>query len=126
MSLSAHDRHELDLIEEALAGTDPRFAAKLSAFSRLADGEAMPERERIRAQRQHAAGRAWAGARRGHRGMPAGGWITIAAWLLISLALVSAALAFGHPGSTAECAQWQGLVCVRHAVPRQGTTAGRQ
>lgn len=116
LSLNAHDRHELSLIEEALAGTDPRFAAKLSAFSRLANGEAMPERERIRAGRQHPAGRAVRGLRPGQPGTLR--WISVAVWLLISIALLSTALALGDTGTSAPCARWQGLVCTRQRTPR--------
>jgi hypothetical protein len=134
VSLNAHDRHELSLIEEALAGTDPRFAASMSAFSRLAGDEEMPERERIRddaprglarvIRGRHHRGRG--GARRaGGRHGPSAGWpgtwergrwISVTVWLLISAALLSVALALGHDGSGARCAQWQGLTCVRQGT----------
>ncbi len=48
MSLSAHERQELDEIQGGLAASDPRLAAMMRAFSRLAAGEAMPPAEEIR------------------------------------------------------------------------------
>jgi Protein of unknown function (DUF3040) len=101
VSLNAHDRHALDLIEAELASSDPQFAAKLSAFSRLANGGTMPERERIRAGR----------------------WLslaTVAVWLVVSLGLLGVALVASHIGAGPPCAQWQAAVCadgVDHHVP---------
>lgn len=57
LSLSAHDRQELEEIEEGLAASDPQLAAMLSTFSRLVDGEAIPAREQIRADKQNRAAR---------------------------------------------------------------------
>lgn len=107
MSLNAHDRQVLALIEEELAGADPRFAAKLSAFSRLAEG-AMPERERIRGRRRRPVGAPSVGAP-----SPAGPsvcglrpgrqasykfiyWIAVAMALSVSLAMIYFALISGH------------------------------
>ena len=46
MSLSAREQQALDSIKSGLAGSDPELAALLSAFTRLASGEEMPDRER--------------------------------------------------------------------------------
>jgi len=54
MSLSARDQQALDSIKDDIVRHDPELAALLVSFTRLASGEAMPARERIRA----AAGRA--------------------------------------------------------------------
>jgi len=49
MSLSAWEQQALDSIKDGLAGSDPELAALLSAFTGLASGEDMPDRERVRA-----------------------------------------------------------------------------
>lgn len=119
MSLNAHDRHALDLIEEGLADSDPRFAAKLSAFSRLTDDGEMPARERIGAGRLHSPGLAV-------RGLLSGGparqrrvlYVTaIAVWLSISVMLISVALVLSHSGSATACTEWRGTACAGRATP---------
>ena len=49
MSLSAREQQALDSITGRLADSDPGLAALLTGFTRLASGEEMPQRERIRA-----------------------------------------------------------------------------
>ena len=49
MSLSAREQQALDSITGRLADSDPELAALLTGFTRLASGEEMPQRERIRA-----------------------------------------------------------------------------
>jgi DUF3040 family protein len=105
MSLNAHDKHALDKIEERLADTDPRFAARLSAFSRLADGSTMPERERIRPGPKRTFGRSGRLA-----------WATVAGWLVISLGLIAVALIASH--TDGGCKQGQAASCAsRDANP---------
>jgi hypothetical protein len=48
MSLSAWEWQALDLIEDGLTGSDPELAALLVIFNRLASGEEMPAREKVR------------------------------------------------------------------------------
>jgi hypothetical protein len=50
MSLSAWEQQALDSIEDELAGADPKLASLLATFARLASGEEMPVREKIRKQ----------------------------------------------------------------------------
>ena len=102
LSLNAHDRQVLALIEEELAGADPRFAAKLSAFSRLTEG-AMPERERIRGRRRRpvgapsAGGPSVCGLRPGRQASyKFVYWIAVAMALSVSLAMIYFALISGH------------------------------
>jgi hypothetical protein len=102
LSLNAHDRQVLALIEEELAGADPRFAAKLSAFSRLTEGT-MPEREQIRGRRRPSADRPSANPS-SICGLPPGRqasyklfyWIAVAMALSVSLAIIYFALISGH------------------------------
>ena len=51
MSLNEPQRQALGSIEDGLAGSDPRLASMLNIFSRLAAGEEMPVREKIRVLR---------------------------------------------------------------------------
>ena len=50
MSLNAWEQQALDSIKNGLAGSDPELAALLSAFTRLASGEEMPDREKVPAR----------------------------------------------------------------------------
>ena len=57
MSLSAWEQQALDSIKDGLAGTDPKLAALLATFDRLASGEGMPAREKVQAGRRRGAHR---------------------------------------------------------------------
>ena len=48
MSLNQSETQALGTIADGLAGSDPRLASMLDIFSRLAAGEEMPAREKIR------------------------------------------------------------------------------
>lgn len=116
MSLNARDRQALDRIEEELSGADPRFAARLSAFSRLADGEGMPARERIRPRRQRIGPFFLSRlSRRSTVGV---------VWLAISLMLFTVAIALSHLSAGSGCAQWQGLSCAQRSVPSAPPATG--
>jgi hypothetical protein len=49
MSLSTWELQALDSIKDELADSDPRLVTLLTTFSRLASGEAMPVRGKLRA-----------------------------------------------------------------------------
>lgn len=136
MSLSAHDRRALGLIEEGVAGSDPHLAAMLSAFSRLADGEAMPGHERIEGGRRDTVVRA------GHIMLPArpgggrpgtaaqrlasrlsGKWVALV-WLgMLLTSLVVITVVLSHTSTSAACASRPLSACGHHAVPhRQSRT----
>ncbi|MGH3282091.1 MAG: DUF3040 domain-containing protein [Trebonia sp.] len=118
MSLNAHDRHALAQIEEDLVGGDPKFAAKLSGFSRLADGEEMPESERIRQARRHVVGPALRGLRPGRPGAPRlMYWIAVAMAVALTLAVICFALVLGNTGGKAACTGWQVGACARRSAP---------
>lgn len=118
VSLSAHDRRALDLIGEGIAASDPRLAAMLSAFSRLADGEAMPGRERIRARGWRPPGEAskdmLAAGQGGRRSRMTVQRLVVLAWLGISLVLIAIALVTSHAGAAASCASPASHVCGNH------------
>ena len=95
--MNAHDRQALARIEETLADADPQFAARMSAFSRLTDDEAVPEREQIRGNVRHAVGLGRWGPRFGQPGARGlAYWIAVALAVAITLAVISAAIF--HPG----------------------------
>lgn len=127
MSLNAHERHALARIEEELAGADPRFAATLSAFSRMADGEAMPERERIREARRSVMGPAVCGVRPGQPGSyKLVYWAAVAVAVCLTIAVISFALVSGHTGSSGACTEWQTGVCVRQTQPSSPTHSSQK
>lgn len=115
--MSTHERRVLDQIGESLAGSDPRLAAMLSAFDRLADGEAMPGRERIQAGRRPAGQefRAVMSPAPGRCGRQMAGrrWVVLT-WLVISLGLIALAMAASHVGSSTPCAAWLVSACGHH------------
>lgn len=99
MSLSTRDSKALDEIDGRLAAADPQLAGKLSVFSRLADGEAMPVRERTTADKRRA---------------PARDFLVL--WLGISFALVVVALVMTHTtGGGTACASWPASGCGAHS-----------
>jgi hypothetical protein len=107
MGLSAWDRQELDCIEEWLASSDPELASKLTTFSRLAVGEDMPAVERIgsgpssaRRRRVTRAHPAQPGRPRGHFGRSPK---AVALWLVMTLALIVAAVTASHIGGAGTC-----------------------
>jgi hypothetical protein len=51
MSLSAREEQILDSMEDGLARSDPKLTWMLATFTRLASGEEMPAREKIRPAR---------------------------------------------------------------------------
>ncbi len=51
MSLNESEMQALGCIADGLAGSDPRLASMLNIFARLAAGEEMPAREKIRIRR---------------------------------------------------------------------------
>lgn len=118
MSLSAHDRQVLARIEETLAGADPQFAARMSSFSRLADGGAAPERERICGNVRSAIGSGRWSLRSSQSGArKVSSWIAVAIAVAIALAVISAALVSGRANTKDTCAERHGVACAGQAAP---------
>jgi hypothetical protein len=69
MSLNEPKMQDLGWIENGLADSDPRLASMLNIFSRLAAGEEMPVREKIRLRRGRPAAHRLRRARRHPRGI---------------------------------------------------------
>jgi heme/copper-type cytochrome/quinol oxidase subunit 3 len=119
LSLNSRDIQALGKIEERLAASDTQLAAMLSTFSRLADGEAIPAREQIQADKQRAR-RPWAARPRAARRTRLGLQATMAVWLIISSVVIAVAVVLSHTGSTTTCTNWPVIACRNHmpAHPR--------
>ena len=110
MSFTEPEMYALGWIEDGLAGSDPRLAAMLTIFSRLAAGEEMPAREEIRVRRGRPAAHrprlAWRHPHRGtvfpqprrlypHLGLPLA---MVLLWVVISAGMVAVALVLNTSG----------------------------
>jgi hypothetical protein len=119
MSLNAREQKALDLIKDGLGGSDPEMAALLSAFTWLASGQGMPDREKTRAA-----------SRRAFRQLRRARWrsslrrmcrrldfrrTALLLSLLASVALVAVALALNADGDHATCAESAAMVCTSPA-----------
>jgi Protein of unknown function (DUF3040) len=126
LSLNAHDRHALAQIEEALADADPKFAAKLSSFARLADAGSMPERERIGEARRPVFGSSICGMRPGQPGAHKLIYLIIVATAVaLTVAMISFALV-SHPSGKGGCAGWQTAACAKQATTTAPAHSGQQ
>ncbi len=118
-SLSARDRHALQAIFADLAASDPDLAGRLGTFTQLTAGEAMPDREQIRARRARRSGSGQRALTHGQR------WarVMIVMWLLVSAAMVTIAVVLSS-GTPAPCkASWT-TGCAQptpsHSIPQTG------
>lgn len=117
MSLSAWEQQALESIKNGLAGSDPELAALLSAFSRLASGEEMPDRETTsagsrRAFRRLRRARRRASLRRTCRRLGFLGTALLLLWPLITAALIAVALALNAGGNRGTCTETAAIICV--------------
>jgi hypothetical protein len=125
MSLSAWEQQALDSIKKELAGSDAGLAALLSAFTRLASDEEMPEREQIRGSRRalrpfHRA--RWRSSLRRVFRRLGNQRAAVLLWLLASAALLAAALALNVGSGRGTCAEPAVINCVG-PTPRHGSGA---
>jgi hypothetical protein len=152
MSLNVRERHSLRAIEARLTRADPRLAAKLGMFARLAAGERMPARERVRpgwrlsARRPPGPGllaprqpgnREPGGRQPGLRDLACRpirrmGWqrAVLLLWLITTLAMTATGLALSHAGGGWTCAPpWTACTSQPHAAgphPAAPRSATRQ
>jgi hypothetical protein len=120
LSLNSRDRRALDMIEERLAASDTQLAAMLSAFSRLADGEAIPAREQIQADKQRA--RRSRADRRTRLGLQT----IMAVWLLISSVLIAVAVVLSHGRGNTACPDWPVTACRNHMPAHPRANSGQR
>lgn len=116
MSLNAREQQALDSIKDRLAGSDPELATLLSAFTRLASGEDMPDREKVPARSRWALRRSLAGRRRSGAG---GRWqrlgllraALLLSWVLTTAALIGVAVVLSTGGGHGTCTETVAMVC---------------
>jgi hypothetical protein len=136
MSLSAREEQILGSIEDGLARSDPKLTSMMATFTRLASGQEMPARGKIRAirpgpnlrDRRPGCGdvaRRRAGRLRQHLGLPQYGvlWLAAAA----AVALVAIALAVSHGGSgQRSCTTSWSAICNAQAPAHPSGSQARQ
>jgi hypothetical protein len=120
MSLSAWEQQALDSIKDGLAGSDPELAALLSAFTQLASGEEMPDREKVQAGSRRALRRVrrarWRpGARRMCQRLGIQRAVLLL-WLLTTAAVITVALALNNGGDHGTCTETVAMICVDQAL----------
>ena len=127
MSLSASEQQALDSIEATLTSSDPKLASLLAIFARLASGEEMPVRERVRIHRRLQVTRGWRRKQRCSRPDKAGwhlrsgfrslGWRRAAALMMCVLAfagLIAVSVINSH-ANHGKCAHVRIAACVGQA-----------
>jgi hypothetical protein len=122
MSLYAWEQQALDSIRDGLTDSDPELAALLSAFTRLASGEDMPDTEKVhpgwRALRRFRRAR-WRATFRGVCQRLGFQRVAVLLWLLTTVALIAVALALNEGGGHAPCVGWMAAACTSPA-PEHG------
>jgi len=137
MSLSVREQEALNLITDRLAGSDPKLAALLTGFTRVASGEDMPLRERIRAdsrravrcsrcKRRHPGGD---DARRPAAWMPRRLvflWGALLLSLLTSITVIVVTLTLSHSRSAGPCTTFWTAACADSAPGHSSRPASHQ
>jgi hypothetical protein len=116
MSPDAWEQRALDSIRDGLAGSDPRLAALLGTFTRLASGEKMPVRKElperplraVHRSRKRRHSRRVPGRRFGQRlGVER---VALLLWLVITVGLITTAVTLSRSGSQSACIErWPGI-----------------
>jgi hypothetical protein len=134
MNSNESETQALGSIADGLAGSDPRLASMLNIFARLAAGEEMPVREKIRVRRGRPAAHHPRRARRHPRPGIAPqqasrlylrlGWQSamLVLWAVISAALLATALVLNTSGHKA-CIRSMGTVCPASPVPQHANAS---
>ena len=114
MGLSTWEQQALDSIKDDLAGGDPALLARLTIFTRLASGEAMPAREKIHVGSRRTAGRSRPGPRHTRRPYQRLGLqqAVMLLWLVMTVALIAVALATSDGDSQVTCARSWATSCI--------------
>ena len=118
MSLNAWEQQVLDSIKRGLASSDPTLVARLNIFTRLASGEEMPTREKLRPGARRSRPRP-----RDPRRACLQQAVPPLLWLVITFALIAVALAYNRGGSQGTCSgSWVTLCSDRTSA--SGSTPG--
>lgn len=110
MSLSTREQQALDSIKDDLASCEPALVARLTIFTRLASGEEMSAREKIRVASRRAVRRSRPEPRHTRRayqrrayqrlGLPQA---VLLLWFVTTFALIAIALACSRGGGQGTC-----------------------
>ena len=105
MSLSTWEQQALDSIKDDLASCAPALVARLTIFTRLGSGEAMPGRETIHVGSRRAVRRSRPEPRHTRRGYQRPGLqqAVLLLWLVSTFAVIAIALACNHGGGQGTC-----------------------
>src|SRR5215472_17973357 len=123
MSLTPKEQQALASIEDGLVGSDPKLASLLATFARLASGEDMPVREKIRAIRHRATrpphgnqSQCRGNARRDARSLRLR-WpqTMLLLWLAVTIALVAVAMILNRDSRNGQCTESWPMVCAQQA-----------
>jgi hypothetical protein len=123
MSLNTSEQQALDSIEATLTSSDPKLASQLAIFARLASGEEMPVRERVRIRRRLQVTRGWQRKQRCSRPDKAGrhirsgfrslGWrrVALMTFVLAFAGLIAVSVINSH-ANHGKCARVHIAACV--------------
>ena len=117
--LSARERRTLSGIADELAASDPTLTSILSVFNRLTRGEELPAcHDTAESRRRESGHLRWSrGRARKHRRTTKVALRAIAAWILISAALITTGIMLSHIGHGADgrwrCTQSWPVPCAR-------------
>jgi hypothetical protein len=128
MSLSVWEQQALDSIKDGLTGSDPRLAALLTTFTRLALAEEMPVQETIPAASRRtlrwplrkprhncrADGCHRSRSMLGRAGMQ---WAVLLAWLVTTVVLITVALVMNHGGGSPRACTGSWPTLCTHSAP---------
>jgi hypothetical protein len=105
MGLSTREQQALDSIKDDLASCEPALVARLTLFTRLASGEEMPAREKIRVGVRRQVRRSRPAPRHTRRAYRRLGLrqAVLLLWLMANIALIVVALACGRGGGQGTC-----------------------
>jgi hypothetical protein len=125
MSLSASEQQALDSIEATLASSDPKLVSLHAIFARLASGEEMPVRERVRMHPRLQVTRGWRRKQRFSRPDKAGrhmrsgfrslGWRAVLMMCLLAFAGLIAVSVVNSHANHGKCAHERIAACVGRA-----------
>jgi hypothetical protein len=106
-SLSAWEQQVLNSIKDGLASSDPTLVARLAIFTRLASGEEMPAREKIRVGSRRTVLRSGPQPQHTRRQQT----VPPLLWLVTTVALIVVALVCNRGGSPGTCTGSWGTSC---------------
>ena len=120
MSLSTREQQALDSIADRLTGSDPKLTALLAGFTRLASGEEMPLRERIRAGNEVRRTPGRVPRRLGFQ------WAVVLLSLLTAVTVIAVTFALSHGRSPGPCTTSWYAACADSAPAHSSRPASHE